>query len=77
LTFILSILCYRCLHPKLKSVFKILGTIGGSEKDGLKQGSVICEKEPLNVCYKVDSKGVMHPLKDRRPVRLLRVYKKK
>jgi hypothetical protein len=31
--------------------------------------------EPFNVCYRLDSKGNMHPLGDRRPVRLLRVYK--
>jgi hypothetical protein len=36
---------------------------------------VICKMEPFNVCYRLDSKGNMHPLGDRRPVRLLRVYK--
>ena len=36
---------------------------------------VICKLEPFNICYRLDSNGNMHPLGDRRPVRLIRVYK--
>ena len=35
---------------------------------------VICKLEPFNICYRLDSNGNMHPLGDRRPVRLIRVY---
>jgi hypothetical protein len=37
-------------------------------------GPIICKMEPFNICYKVDTAGNMHPVGDRRPVRLLRVY---
>jgi len=37
---------------------------------------VICKMEPFNVCFRLDAHGHMHPIGDRRPVRLLRVYKK-
>ena len=35
---------------------------------------VICKMEPFNICYPLDRKGNMHPIGDRRPVRLIRVY---
>ena len=35
---------------------------------------VICKLEPFNICYRLDRKGNMHPIGDRRPVRLIRVY---
>ena len=36
---------------------------------------VICKLEPFNICYRLDEKGNMYPLGDRRPVRLIRIYK--
>lgn len=36
---------------------------------------IICKLEPFNICYRLDKKGNMHPLVDRRPVRLIRIYK--
>ena len=38
-------------------------------------GPIICKLEPFNICYKVEDNGEMTPVGDRRPVRLLRVYK--
>ena len=43
---------------------------GGNEAED----PVICKLEPFNICYRLDSNGNMHPLGDRRPVRLIRVY---
>ena len=36
---------------------------------------VICKLEPFNICYRFDKNGNMYPLRDRRPVRVIRIYK--
>ena len=36
---------------------------------------IVCRLEPFNLCYRFDKSGTMHPLGNRRPVRLIRVYK--
>ena len=36
---------------------------------------IVCRLEPFNLCYRFDESGTMHPIGDRRPVRLIRVYK--
>ena len=36
---------------------------------------IICRLEPFNICYRFDESGTMHPIGNRRPVRLIRVYK--
>ena len=36
---------------------------------------IVCRLEPFNLCYRFDESGRLHPLGDRRPVRLIRVYK--
>ena len=58
------------LEPSTDISDEVAAAIAPSEED-----PVICKMEPFNVCYRLDSKGNMHPLGDRRPVRLLRVYK--
>ena len=35
---------------------------------------VICKLERFNICYRLDRKGNMHPIGDRRPVRLIIVF---
>lgn len=42
---------------------------------GARGDPIICRMEPFNICYRFDESGTMHPLGDRRPVRLIRVYK--
>ena len=36
---------------------------------------IVCRLEPFNLCYRFDASGTMHPIGNRRPVRLIRVYK--
>ncbi|TRY74796.1 hypothetical protein TCAL_07118 [Tigriopus californicus] len=38
---------------------------------------LVCKTVPYNICYRMDKHGNLHPIGDRRPVRLLRVYKRK
>jgi len=39
-----------------------------------KYDPIICKVEPFNMCFRVDGLGELHPIGDKRPVRLLRVY---
>jgi len=36
---------------------------------------IICRLEPFNLCYRFDASGAIYPIGNRRPVRLIRVYK--
>ena len=38
------------------------------------ESNVICKMEPYNLCYTLDDQGLMHPIGEHRPVRLLRIY---
>lgn len=35
---------------------------------------LVCKTAPYNICYRLDENGHLHPIGDRRPVRILRVY---
>ena len=35
---------------------------------------ILCRLQPFNICYRLDKDGTMHPLGDRRLVRLIRMY---
>ena len=48
--------------------------MGLKEIDGAGDGNVICKMEPYNLCYTLDDQGLMHPIGEHRPVRLLRIY---
>ena len=36
---------------------------------------IICKLTPFNMCYRADEQGNLHPLIDRRPLRVIRLYK--
>jgi hypothetical protein len=38
--------------------------------------ALICKTIPYNICYKLMEDGSLKPLTERRPVRILRVYKR-
>ena len=46
------------------------------EKTKTAKGTYFCKMEPFNICYIVDRHGKVQPLGNRRPVRILRVYKR-
>ena len=37
---------------------------------------IICKLEPFRACYRFDETGRLYPVGNRRPVRLIRVYKR-
>ena len=39
------------------------------------QQSIVCKLIPFNICYRSDELGNLHPLQNRKPVRLIRIYK--
>ena len=43
-------------------------------KEMVGEGNVICKMEPYNICFSLDDQGIMHPIGEHRPVRLLRIY---
>ena len=58
-------------HKKTSIPFQDMGL---KEVDGAGDGNVICKMEPYNLCYTLDDQGIMHPIGEHRPVRLLRIY---
>ena len=48
--------------------------MGLKEVAGGDKSNVICKMEPYNLCYTLDDQGLMHPIGEHRPVRLLRIY---
>ena len=47
---------------------------GSASASGNPVGPVVCKTMPYNVCYRVDKQGKLHPVGNRRPLRVLRVY---
>ncbi len=37
---------------------------------------LVCKTIPYNVCYKLNKDGSLSPLAEKRPLRILRVYKR-